>query len=65
MKKEYQTPSLDVMEYAQFENVFTYCSKVKSDSDCVDVTGSGNDADKPSDRPPSTTSAFAGDASGA
>lgn len=27
MKKEYKTPELNIKAYAQFENVFTACSK--------------------------------------
>jgi hypothetical protein len=47
MKKEYQSPSLEKMEYAQFENVFTACDKNPSSDNCIyddniDEPGSGN-----------------------
>ena len=56
----YKAPKMEVREYAQFERVFTYCTKGNPNSGCIDMTGSGNDEDKPIDRPPSDTAAFAG-----
>ena len=56
VKLDYNTPVLETKEFAQFENVFTYCDKNPSET-CVNVTGSGHDMDKPLDRPESETSA--------
>ena len=47
VKKEYASPSIDALEYAQFENVFTWCDKQMPRKGCNDITGTGNDADKP------------------
>jgi hypothetical protein len=47
MKKLYTAPSLEAKEYAQLENVFTWCDRVPNNSpECYDQSGSGNDADK-------------------
>lgn len=35
MKKEYSKPELDTKVYAQFENVFTACNKVKKNPICT------------------------------
>lgn len=45
MKRIYEAPTLEAKEYAQLENVFTYCDKAVQHG-CTDVTGSGNDSDK-------------------
>jgi len=57
MKKKYTRPSIEALEYAQFENVFTYCDRNPARVGCINVTGSGNDADKPPDLQPSATTA--------
>jgi hypothetical protein len=60
-KKPYESPQMDVKEFAQFENVFTYCNKGNSHSQgCVDITGTGNDADGTGDK--SEQAAFSGGA---
>jgi len=60
MKLAYVKPTMEVKGFGQFENVFTYCTKGNVNSGCVDVSGSGNDADKPDDWPESLTAAFSG-----
>jgi len=55
MKKSYIEPSIDTMEYAQFENVFTYCDRNPAVTNCINVTGSGHDADKPPGLPEEDT----------
>jgi len=62
-KPEYSALEMDVKEFSQFENVFTYCNKGNAHAQgCVDVTGSGNDEDGPS--PKHNNSAFSGGGSG-
>lgn len=39
MKKEYTKPELDTKGYAQFENVFTKCTKGNPKKGCVEVPG--------------------------
>jgi len=63
-KQEYEAPVLEVKAYAQFENVFTWCTKGNEKQGCVDVTGSGNDADKPVDVDPSESAALDGGSAG-
>jgi hypothetical protein len=46
-KKEYIKPKLDTYEYAQFENVFTACGKVKNQG-CGWVTDPSSGGDIPS-----------------
>ena len=42
MKRTYNAPTLEAKEYAQLENVFTYCDKVPNNSPvCYDQTGTG------------------------
>jgi len=61
MKQPYESPKMDVKEFAQFENVFTYCTKGNvHEQGCMDVTGSGNSSDVPPGVDPSTVAAFAG-----
>ena len=55
MKKKYTQPSIEALEYAQFENVFTYCDRNPARVGCINVTGSGNDEDKPIGLPQSET----------
>ncbi|MDR0326556.1 MAG: hypothetical protein LBI19_10755 [Oscillospiraceae bacterium] len=63
-KKPYESPQMDVKEFAQFENVFTYCNKGNAHTQgCVDITGTGNDADGTGDK--SGQAAFSGGAGGA
>jgi len=57
MKKEYASPSIEALEYAQFENVFTWCDKQMPRKGCNDITGSGNDSDKPPEVHPSKSAA--------
>ena len=46
--KKYESPVMDVKKYAQFERVFTYCTKGNDDPhNCYDVSGSGNAGDAP------------------
>ena len=56
MKKTYEKPGFDSTFYAQFENVFTYCDKNPHEA-CINVTGTGNDKDKPVGMDESLTSA--------
>lgn len=58
-KRKYIPPEMEIKEFAQFENVFTYCTKGNEKKGCIDITGSGNDADK-GKTPPSQSAAFSG-----
>ena len=60
MKRRYEAPTMDVKEFAQFENVYTWCTKGNPGQGCVDVDGSGNAATRPAHIPPSEAAAFAG-----
>jgi hypothetical protein len=58
-KKKYQSPEINVKEQAQFENVFTYCTKGNSAvQGCVNISSTGYAADQPSDT--SNYAAFSG-----
>jgi len=47
MKRTYTAPVLEAKEYAQLENVFTWCDREPNHTpECFDQSGSGNDADK-------------------
>jgi hypothetical protein len=59
MKLTYSKPTLEVKDFAQFENVYTYCNKGNAHAQgCVDITGSGNASDKVGN--PSGSAAFSG-----
>lgn len=65
MKLTYSAPTVDVKEFAQFENVFTWCNKVgdsgKNKNDfCTDITGSGYASDRPANVLPKDSAAFDG-----
>jgi hypothetical protein len=63
-KKKYEKPEADVKEFAQFENVFTWCNRNPAQAGCVNVTGSGNAADRPDDVHPSDATAHGGGGDG-
>ena len=48
MKRTYNAPTLEMKEYAQLENVFTWCYRQPNNNPdvCYDQTGLGNDSDK-------------------
>ena len=56
MKRTYNEPKIEVMEYAQFENVFTWCNRGPN-APCVSVDNSGNAATRPADMPPQNATA--------
>jgi len=39
MKKDYSKPVLDTKAYAQFENVFTKCTREPKTSGCSEIPG--------------------------
>ena len=39
MKLKYETPKMETKEYAQFENVFTYCGWADESNGCSVETG--------------------------
>ena len=59
MKREYTKPTMEVKEFAQFENVFTWCDKAIQHG-CADMSGSGNAEDVPKGYPNSGTNAHKG-----
>lgn len=64
MSKDYSKPEMDVKDQTQFENVFTYCNKGNAHAQgCVNITGTGNDADHVSGDE-DTSAAFSGGGGG-
>ena len=59
MKREYTAPTMEVKEFAQFENVFTWCDKALQHG-CADIDGSKEADTRPPDVKPSQANAHKG-----